>query len=166
LAHGSLWHMSAILLAVFKDHAVGDQVRTRFVQDGFPTDRVQLTSREELGQADLVPRETLGEKLTEHFRKLLQTDGKGSGERSVQLFQRAVLDGKVAVAVHPRGDVETQRALKLLSDADPVEIRGEDLENQTFEHAAAAEETPILTWTGKVLAAPGAPDTTGTAKLP
>jgi hypothetical protein len=164
--HGSLYAMSAILLAVFSDHAVGDGVRTRLVKDGFPTDRVQLIAGQELGQVKLVPRESLRQKLTEHFRKLLQTDGKSDGERSVQLFQRAILEGKAAVVVHPRGDTETQRALKLLSDADPVEIRGEDLQNQTLEHAAAERETPILTWTGKVLAAPGAPDTTGTAELP
>jgi hypothetical protein len=41
-----------------------------------------------------------------------------------------------------------------------------DLQSRTLEHAATDEETPILTWTGKVLAAPGAPDTTGLAKLP
>ena len=110
--------MSAILVAVFSDHAVGERVRTRLVKDGFPTDRVELTSLQDLGQAKLVPRDGLGEKLTEYFRKLLQTDGNDNGERSVQLFQRAVLEGKAVVAVHPRGDVETQRALKVLGDAE------------------------------------------------
>src|SRR4051794_36258668 len=35
-------------------------VHTRFAQDGFPTDRVDLTSCQELGQAELVPREGVG----------------------------------------------------------------------------------------------------------
>ncbi len=157
--------MSAVLLAVFADHATAEGLRTRLVKDGFPTDRVELTSRRELGQVKLVPRESVGEKLTEYFRQLFQHAGSHGDERSVQLFQRAVLDGKAAVAVQPRGDIETQRALQLLNAADPVEIRHADLENQTLEHAATEGETS-LTWVGKVLAGPGAPDTTGTARLP
>jgi hypothetical protein len=158
--------MSAVLVAAFKDHATGEDVRTALVKEGFPTDRVELTSSEELGQVNLVPREAVGEKLTEYFRKLFQRGATDGGGRWVPLFQRAVLDGKAVVAVQPRGDLETQRALQLLNQGDPVELRGVDLQNQTLEHAASATETPIITWMGKVLAAPGAPDTTGTARLP
>jgi hypothetical protein len=160
--------MSAVLVAAFSDHATAEKVRTRLVQDGFPTDRVQLTSCQELGQVKLVPRAGVGEKLIEYFSNLFQTGGaaNGDGERSARLFQNAVLEGKATVAVQPRGDVETQRALELLNEGGPVELRGADLQNQTLEHAAAATETPIVTWMGKVLAAPGAPDTTGLAKLP
>ncbi len=90
--------MSAVLAAVFNDHATAEGVRTRLVKDGFPTDRVELTSFQELGQVKLVPREGVGEKLTEYFRKLFQGGTNGSGGRWVPLFQRAVLDGKAAVA--------------------------------------------------------------------
>jgi len=100
--------MSAVLVAVFNDHAAAEGVRTRLVKDGFPTDRVELTSSQELGQVKLVPRQGVGAKLTEYFRKLFQSGGNGSGERWVPLFQRAVLDGKAVVAVQPRGDIETQ----------------------------------------------------------
>jgi hypothetical protein len=158
--------MSAVLVAAFNDHATAEGVRTRLVKDGFPTDRVDLTSCQELGQVKLVPRDSVNEKLTEYFRKLFQSGTNGSGERWVALFQRAVLDGKAAVAVQPRGDIETQRALQLLNQAGPVELRGVDLQNQTLEHAATETETPIFTWMGKILAAPGAPDTTGLPKLP
>ena len=157
--------MSAVLVAVFNDHATAAGVRTRLVKDGFPTDRVELTSSQELGQAKLVPRGSLGEKLTEYFRQLFQ-NGDGNAEYSVQLLQRAVLDGKAALTVHPRGDVETKRAVQLLNESDPAELRGADLQNQTLEHAATETETPVVTWLGKVLAAPGAPDTTGLARLP
>jgi len=165
---GSLRAMSAILVAAFSDHTTAEAVRTRLVQDGFPTDRVQLTSAQELGQVHLVPRPSVGEKLTEYFGKLFQgrSGAGGEGEPPVQLFQRAVLEGKATIAVHPRGDLETRRALQLLNEAGPVELRGADLEKQTFEHAATETETPIITWMGKVLAAPGAPDTTGLARLP
>lgn len=158
--------MSAVLVAAFKDHATAEDVRTALVKEGFPTDRVELTSPEELGQANLVPREGVSEKLTEYFRKLFQSTTRSSGERWVPLFQRAVLDGKGVVAVQPRGDLETQRALQLLNQGSPVELRGIDLQNQPLEHAATAAETPIFTWMGKVLAAPGAPDTTGLPRLP
>lgn len=158
--------MSAVLVAMFNDHATAQGVRTRLVKDGFPTDRVELTSCQELGQAKLVPREGVGEKLTEYFRNLFQTGDNGKGERWVQPFQRAVLDGKAAVAVQPRGDVETQQAIQLLNEAGPIELRGADLQNQTLDHAATETEIPVITWMGKVLAAPGAPDTTGLAKLP
>lgn len=87
------------------------------VNDGFPTDRVELTSRQELGQVKPVPREGLDDRLAEYFRKLLQIDSNDSNaEHSVQLLQRAVLDGKAALGVQPRGDVETQRALQLLNE--------------------------------------------------
>lgn len=158
--------MSAVLVAVFNDHATGEGVCTRLVEDGFPTDRVELTSCQDLGQVKLVPRQGVGAKLTEYFRTLFHSGSSGSGERWVALFQRAVLDGKAAVAVQPRGDIETQRALELLNRGAPVELRGVDLQNQSLEHAATETETPIFTWMGKVLAAPGAPDTTGLAKLP
>jgi hypothetical protein len=157
--------MSAVLVAVFKDHATAEGARTRLVTDGFPTDRVELTCSQELGQVALIPRESTGEKLLEYFRQLFQQNS-GHAERSTELLQRAVLDGKAVLAVQPRGDVETRRALELLNEAGPDQLRGTDLENQTLEFAASETETPGITWIGKVLAGPGAPDTTGTAKLP
>jgi hypothetical protein len=158
--------MSAVLVAIFENHATAADLRTRLVKDGFPTDRVELSSCEELGQVKLVPRDSVGEKLTEYFRQLLQSGARGSDDRTVQMFQRAVLEGKAALAVHPRGEVETQRALQLLNEGGPVEVRSADLQNQTLEGAAAEGETPVVTWFGKVMAAPGAPDTTGLPKLP
>lgn len=158
--------MSALLVAMFNDHATAEGVRTALVKEGFPTDRVELTSCQELGQVKLVPRDGVPEKLTEYFRTLFRSGTAGSGERWMALFQGAVLDGKAAVAVQPRGDLETQRALQVLNQSGSVEVRGVDLQNQTLEHAATETETPIFTWIGKVLAAPGAPDTTGLPRLP
>jgi hypothetical protein len=136
--------------------AYAEGVRTGLVKEGFPTDRVELPSCQELGQVKLVQREGVSEKLTEYFRTLFRT-GSGTGDRWVPLFQRAVLDGKAAVAVQPRGDIETQRALQLLNQVGAVELRGVDLQSQTLEHAATETETPIFTWIGKVLAAPAHP---------
>ena len=77
-----------------------------------------------------------------------------------------MLGGKAAIIVQPRGELETQSALQLLGRAGPIDIRDADLENQSFENAAAAAETPIVTWVGKALAPLGVPDTTGIPKLP
>jgi hypothetical protein len=157
--------MSAVLVAVYLDHSAAELVRTQLVKAGFPTDRVDLISGDELGQAKLVPRPTVDEKLTEYFRTIFQTDVTHD-ERSVQLLKRAVLEGRAAVIIQPRGEIETQSALRILGDAGPEDIRESDLQGQTLEHAATATETPVVTWVGKALAAAGAPDTTGTPRLP
>src|SRR5579872_5971741 len=116
--------MSAVLTALYSNHETAEQVRTRLVQDGFPTDRVQLTSRQELGQADVAPAKELPEKLKQYFHQLFQNE---RAQRSAQRLERAVLDGGAVIAVHPRGDVETQRALALMEDSGPVEFRASDL---------------------------------------
>jgi len=42
--------MSAVLLAVFGQYGDAERVRTQLVRDGFPTDRVELTSATEPGR--------------------------------------------------------------------------------------------------------------------
>jgi hypothetical protein len=155
--------MSSVLVAVFNRRATGEAVRTALVKDGFPTDRVELTSGEELGRAALMPMSGVDEKLKAYFGTLFNGV---EGVRWASTFQRAVSDGKAVIAVQPRGEIEVKRALEILNEAAPEEMRAKDLDNQAFEHAATETETPIFTWIGKVLAAPGAPDTTGLAELP
>jgi hypothetical protein len=157
--------MSAVLVAVYSDHSTADAVRSRLVSDGFPTDRVDLTSETDLGQAKLVPRDTVADQLTEYFRRIFQVDSTDD-QRSVRVVQRAVLEGKAVLVVQPRGEVETQRAIQLLGDGNPLDMKGTDLDNTTLEHAASAGKPSAITWVGKALAAAGARDTTGTAKLP
>jgi hypothetical protein len=157
--------MSAVLIAMYDGHGTADAVRTELVRDGFPTDRVELTSADELGQAQMVPRAGTAAKLTEYFRTVFRSGSRDADEHWVRIYQQAVLGGKAVISVQPRGEVETKRASELLNRGGPVEVKGVDLEHQAFERAAASE-IPIVTWIGKVLAAPGAPDTTGLAKLP
>jgi hypothetical protein len=157
--------MSAVLVAVYIDHSTAETVRSRLVSDGFPTDRVDLTSQTDLGQAKLVPRSTVGDQLTEYFRKILQVDS-SDDQRSVHLMERAVLDGKALLVVQPRGEVEIKRATELLREGDPLDMTGTDLNDTTMEQAATAGKPSAITWVGKALAAAGARDTTGTPKLP
>ncbi len=147
--------MSAILAAVFSNHEVAEQTRIQLVRDGFPTDRVELTSREELGDAKVVPAAGVPEQLTQYFMQLFPG---GSAQPAVRSLRQAVLEGHAVVAVHPRGNVETQRAMDILNGSDPMELRGSDLDNQSMEHAAAPGEVSALAWIGRVLVAPQAPD--------
>jgi hypothetical protein len=39
--------------------------------------------------------------------------------------------------VHPRGDVEVERAMSILSASQPLEVREHDLANQAMERAAS-----------------------------
>jgi hypothetical protein len=74
------------------------------------------------------------------------------------LLVRGVLEGHAAIAVQPRGDVETKRALEILEEAQPIELRERDLDKQGFEHAAAASESPpIAPLVAKVLLNPRLP---------
>ena len=67
-------HMSAVLLAVFGQYGDADRVRTKLVSDGFPTDRVELTSVAELGRAGVQPAGSRRVKFAQYFRTLLTED--------------------------------------------------------------------------------------------
>ena len=143
--------MSAVLAAVYDTHEVAETVRTRLVKDGFPTDRVELTSRQELGHAKLVPAANVDDKLTQYFQQLFP-DTRGGGP--VQQLQSAIQAGQAVIAVHPRGDVETDRAIRILNEAEPMQIEATDLDDNTMEHAASDEESSALSWIGRVMVAP------------
>jgi hypothetical protein len=98
----------------------------------------------------------LPEKLKQYFHQLFQEEGR---QRSVERLERAVLDGGAVIAVHPRGEAETRRAVALMEGSGPVEFRASDLSNQAGEHAAA-EGSEALSWIGKIMVAPLAPHRT------
>ncbi|MBV9695599.1 MAG: hypothetical protein JO005_01545 [Gammaproteobacteria bacterium] len=130
--------MSAVLLAVFNEFQQADQVRTHLVRDGFPTDRVELTARDDPGRAGEQP----GASAEDRFRKYFCTLLSQPDERDFcqELAQRVQAGNAATIAVHPRGDIETQRAAQILEAAGAVEVVGHDLENQRFEQAAAPTE--------------------------
>jgi hypothetical protein len=143
--------MSAVLAAVYNSHEDTEEVRIRLVSDGFPTDRVELTSRKELGQAKLAPAADVEDKLTQYFRQLFP----GTGcDVLVHQLQSAIQAGHGVVAVHPRGQIETDCAIRILNEAGPMEINARDLDKQSLEHAAADQESSALSWIGRVMVAP------------
>lgn len=147
--------MSAVLTALYHDHHTAEVVRTRLVEDGFPTDRVELTSSQELGQARLAPADSVGQKLKQYFEQLFQREG---GSNAAESLEHAVLRGQAVLAVHPRGETETQRALKLMDAGGPIEFRSNDLHDPAGGDATSGSEA--VSWFGKIMVAPLAPNRT------
>jgi len=135
--------MSALVVALYDNHAAAERVRTRLVQEGFPTDRVQLTSGDEPGQAAVVGYSPeLEAQLEEYFSRLFD---RMDELPNVHFFVDGVTQGHAALTVHPRGEIETSRALEILEEAQPLEICDHDLEDQMMEQAAAdGDDDPYL----------------------
>ena len=143
--------MTAVLAALLPNHEAAQAVRTRLVADGFPTDRVELTSKNELGRAKLVPAAAVSEKLTQHFRQLFPAQ---EDAEATQILSRGVLAGRAVITVQPRGDVETQRACEILEQANPLELRDRDLDNQPLERAASPSDKTLIPGVRKILLGP------------
>ena len=134
--------MSAVLLAVFDRFGDAQRVRTRLVSDGFPTDRVELTAREECGRAGLQPAKSVRGQFEQYFGTLL---ARQSERELAQRLAERVAEGSVAiVAVHPRGGIETSRATQILTSEGAQEVVGHDLDKQSYEFAASGRETPMV----------------------
>ena len=131
--------MSAVLLAIFPDYDVASRVRMALFEDGFPTDRIELTAGCEPGRAALQPADTPHRQFAKYFSAMLT----GPNEKAFpeQLACR-LDDGAAAVTVHPRGPVETLRATAILTDAQPTEVVQHEITDQRFEHAAARTAKP------------------------
>ena len=119
--------MSAVLLAVFGQYRDAERVRTRLVSDGFPTDRVELTSATEPGRAGLHPAGSRRAKFAQYFRMLLSEDDER--EFADALAERVEGGTAATIAVHPRGAIETARAAEILQGEGAVEVVGHDLAN-------------------------------------
>jgi hypothetical protein len=133
--------MSAILLAVFDSYRVAERVRVSLVRDGFPTDRVELTACCEPGRAGLVPADSPHDKFAQYFGVLFTLEGE---QHYAEHLAELVEKGAATITVHPRGAIETARALAILNDAGAVQFMSHDLANQMLEHAAARHELPWI----------------------
>ncbi|MEP7244357.1 MAG: hypothetical protein ABI885_11840 [Gammaproteobacteria bacterium] len=133
--------MSALFAALYPDHAAAERVRTALVTEGFPTDRVELSSAQEPGQAAIGPADRRADQLEDYFVQFFDRDDE---EDDVRTFVEGVSSGKASIVVHPRGDIETRRALDILQAANPVELREHDIEKQFMERAASPESAPVV----------------------
>ena len=112
--------MTPVIVALFDDYGVADRVRTQLVAEGFPTDRVELTSLLETGQADAEPGDGFVARLSNYFHTLLDQDEGRQGEAEV--LARRVRRGNSAIAVHPRTDYEIDSARQILRRNQPLAV--------------------------------------------
>jgi hypothetical protein len=131
--------MSALVVALYANHDAADRVRAQLVREGFPTDRVELTSAQEPGQAAVIgPSGNLEGQLEEYFSGLFTREEEVA---NVHVFVDGVQQGHAALTVHPRGDVETDRAMQIMEAAQPLEICDHDLDDQGMERAATPDNS-------------------------
>jgi hypothetical protein len=135
--------MSALIAALYSDNATANRVRVRLStgETAFPTDRVHLTSSGEPGHAGLVPAESFSLKLQAYFHTLFDREDEAD---HVRALSDGVQEGHAAIAVFPRGAIETTRAREVLRQAQPLQLYEHDLDKQTLEHAASASDAPIV----------------------
>ncbi len=131
--------MAAVLIALYDTHETAERVRTRLVQDGFPTDRVKLLSRGEPGVVQGMPAGSQATKYHQYVRTLLSADV-AHADRLADRIER----GAAAVSVLPRGEAEIARAREILGREAPVELTGHDLDDTLLERAAAPEDRSVL----------------------
>jgi len=137
--------MSALVAVLYDTHATADQVRTALIGEGFATDRVQLTSSVEPGPAGLTPSDDVTTQLQDYFSQVFPDENEAD---EIRTFVDGVQHGNAALVVHPRGEVEVQRALSILSASKPLQVREHDLDNQTMERAASHSGETVV---GKVV---------------
>jgi hypothetical protein len=139
--------MASVLVAIYEDFGTAENVRTELVGDGFPTDRVELTSLKEPGQAGNMPGASPLERFHKYFETLFEQDGDDIGHFG-DSFARHIADGGTAITVHPRGELEIDRATQILQRHRPVELEWQGLDETTYEHAASKKEGTVV---GRVL---------------
>lgn len=131
--------MSAVLLAIFPDYDVASRVRLALFEDGFPTDRIELTACREPGRAGLHPGESQHRQFARYFGTLLT---RPEEQEFPEHLACRLDDGAAAVTVLPRGPIETLRATQILAHAQPTEVVQHEITDQGWEHAAARGAKP------------------------
>lgn len=133
--------MSAVMTAMFNDCGAAERVLVELFREGFPTDRVDLTSDGEPGRAALAPASSAHDRFVRHFRAIFPSQNE---QPLAERFAERIEHGGAAVTVHPRGAFETMRAHVILARARPLELVEHDLANQALEHAASLHEQPWI----------------------
>lgn len=133
--------MSAVVAGLFRDHTTAENVRIALVQEGFPTDRVELTSRREPGQPALGPADHPADQLEDYFEQLFP---ESQAQDDVRSFIDGIRQGNAVVVVQPRGDIETQRAREILNASHPLKVREHDVDKQEMEQAASPARHTVI----------------------
>jgi hypothetical protein len=126
--------MGAFMIGVYEDHRAAEQARTELVAHGFATDRVELTSSQEPGQAATLPADTLMGKLEGYYSQLFEGE---DGAAPVRQLVERVRGGGATITAHPRGEVEVQQARETLQRHRPVDVIERGVESQSRLERAA-----------------------------
>jgi hypothetical protein len=133
--------MAAILVALYDNYSTAERVRTELVHDGFPTDRVELTSRPEPGTAGTLAAGSSEERFRKYFETLFDEE---RHRGCADYLAGRVATGAAVVTVHPRGDEEIGRASQILERNGPLELDREHLDQTVLEHAASAHGRTLI----------------------
>jgi len=133
--------MPAVLVALYDSQPKAERARTELVQDGFPTDRVALTSTSQPGTARLIAAEAEPERFRQYFGTLFD-EARHRG--CAAYLARRVLAGAAVVTVHPRGEREITRAIQILDRHEPIEIDREHLDETLLEQAASPSTRSVV----------------------
>jgi hypothetical protein len=112
--------MTPVIVALFDDYGIADRVRTELVAEGLPTDRVELTSLVETGQADAEPGDAFAARVANYFHTLLDQSEEHDG--AAEGLAQRVRNGNSAVTVHPRTDYEIDSVRAILHRNKPVAV--------------------------------------------
>jgi hypothetical protein len=112
--------MTPVIVALYEDFGVAERVRTELVADGFPTDRVELTSKLEQGQADTEPGDSQWKKISNYFHAICDQTGDNA---TADQFADRIRGGSSAITVHPRTDYEMDSARTILRKSNPSEFQ-------------------------------------------
>lgn len=130
--------MGPVLVALYEDHEKAERVRTELVMNGFPTDRVELTSRGDSLQAKTLPGDSFGDKVANYFETLFdEPETKGF----VDVFTRYVQQGDSAITVHPRFDHEIATAREILLKHKPRDLGDHGRRIVEGQHGATQPST-------------------------
>lgn len=133
--------MAAVLVALYESYPVAERVRTELVQDGFPTDRVELTSQPEPGTAGMIVADSRQDRFRSYFATLFDEE---RHRGCADFLAGRVAAGAAVIAVHPRGEREIERATQLIERHRPLEIDREHLDQTMLEQAASPHNRSIL----------------------
>jgi hypothetical protein len=111
--------MTPVIVALYDDYGIADRVRIQLVADGFATDRVEVTSRLEAGQADAEPGDRFAQRVANYFHTIFD---QGEEQTQAEDFANLVVKGGSTVTVHPRADYEIASARKILHENGPVKV--------------------------------------------